>query len=155
MSPTGITLSSRLTFFTKVIFPIAWISGFCIGTIAMWVSDNAPNQVKRGFLACLILGSLFIWWSCARLKRVRIDGRTLYISNYLREIALPLNIVEHVSENRAINIRPVTLYFRRATDFGNKILFMPKARMMWFWHSHPVVGEIRQMVERATAKGSS
>ncbi len=84
--------------------------------------------MKWAFLAVLIVGSLSIWWSSVRLKRVRVDGKTLYVSNFRKEIAVPLGIVERVSENRWINIHPMTLYLRGPTDFGDKIVFMPKTR---------------------------
>ena len=153
MSPTAVELSSRYTFFAKVIFPILWIGGFGAGTIALWASDNAPSQMKWAFLAVLIVGSLSIWWSSMRLKRVRVDGKTLYVSNYRQEIALPLGSVERVSENRWINIHPVTLYFRRPTDFGSKIVFMPKMKMFLLWRSHPMVAEIERMVALANTEG--
>ena len=152
MSPVRIILSSRLTFFSKVIFPIVWIGGFGVGTIALWTNNSVPHQEKWRFLGALIVGSLFIWWAGARLKKVSVEGGALYVSNYLKEIALPLDIVERVSENRWINIRPVTLYFRRSTDFGNKIVFMPKTRVMLPWRPHPVVNEIKRMVEMATTE---
>ena len=155
MSSAEITLSSRLTFFTKIVFPTVWIGGFGAGTIAMWIG-NAPNQMKWSFLVALGFGSLFIWWSCVRLKRVRVDRQSFYVSNYLKEIALPLTIIERVSENRWINIRPVTLYFRRATEFGHEIVFMPKTRMtMVIWRPHPVVDEIKRMVEQAALAGKA
>jgi hypothetical protein len=152
MSPAQVVLSSRLTYFTKVIFPIMWIGGFGAGTAALWASNGAPNQMKWAFLTVLIVGSPSIWWTCVRLKKVRVDGDTLYVSNYLKEIALPLDVVERVTENRWINIRPVTLYFRRFTDFGSKTVFMPKTRIMLPWRSHPVVDEIKRMVKVATAE---
>jgi hypothetical protein len=153
MSPAPIVLSSRQTYVMKVIFPIVWIGGFGAGTAVMWAGNGAPDQMKWTFLAALIAGSLSTWWICVPLKKVSVDGGMLYVSNYLKEIALPLDIIERVSENRWINIRPVTLYFRRSTDFGNKIVFMPKTRIMWPWSSHPVVDEIRRMVMVATGEG--
>lgn len=152
MSPARAVLSSRLTFVTKVIFPMVWIGGFGAGTIAVWASNNTTDQMKWGFLAVLIVGALSIWWSCVRLKKVSVDGSALYVSNFLKEIALPFDVVDRVSENRWINIRPVTLYFRRFTDFGNKIVFMPKTRIMLPWRSHPVVDEIKRMVKVAPAE---
>jgi hypothetical protein len=152
MSPAQAVLSSRLTYFTKVIFPIVWVGGFGAVTAAVWASNGAPNQMKWTFLTALIVGALSFWWACLPLKKVRIDDGTLYVSNFRKEIALPLDIVERVSENRWVNFRPVTLYFRRFTDFGDKIVFMPKSRIIMPWQSHPVVDEIRQMIKVATAE---
>ena len=150
MSPTRINLSSSFTFFHKVVFPIVWIGCFGIGTIALWADINAPIHTKWIFLIVLVVGSLFICWSSVQLKRVWVDGKKIYISNYLKKITLPLNTIKSVSENRWINIHPVTIYFRRPTEFGSKIMFMPKFRMFLFWGSHPVVNEIKRMVQQAS-----
>lgn len=154
MSFAEITLSSRLTFFTKIVFPTMWIGGFGAGTIVMWIG-KVPSEVKWSFLAIFAVGSLFILFYCARLKRVRVDGKMLYVSNYLKEIAVPLSVITHISENWLHNFHPVTLSFGRTTEFGNKIAFMPKIRMMPLWRSHPVVDEIKRMVERATLAGEA
>ena len=143
------TLSSAHTFLMKVIFPLVWINGFGAGTLALWLgamhgaaSDSAQPEMKWQFLVAWVAGSAFILWGCAGLKRVRVDREFLYVSNYRREIAVPLSSIEAVAENRWINIHPVTLHFRAPTEFGQKITFMPTARLFG-WRSHPVVEELR------------
>jgi len=89
------------------------------------------------------------------LKRLRTDGANLYVSNYLKEIVVPAGLIERVSENRWINIHPVTIHFRGNPEFGRKIVFMPKARFAFSWTSHPVVGEIGRMAQAAAAGSAS
>ena len=88
-------LSSAQTFPTKIIFPALWIGGFGLGTMALFVAGDSfhdktgaapPAEIKWIFLAAWTLGSMFIYWGCVRLKRVRMDETSLYISNYLREV---------------------------------------------------------------------
>jgi hypothetical protein len=155
-------LSSRQTFITKVLFPIIWIGGFAVATLSLflfpdsWHSGEggaADAETKWTFLAITVVGALFLWWACVRLKRVRMDDRALYISNYVREIVVPLANVAEVSENRWINIHPVTLAFYTDTELGSRIVFMPKVRWFAFWSSHPVVEDIRRAVARATGRG--
>ncbi len=148
-----ITFSSRLTFITKAIFPACWIVGFGAITAFFWVSEGLPAETGWLFLAAWIVGALSFWWWCLPLKRVRVGGGALYVSNFRKEIVVPLTFIEGVTENRWINIHPVTIHFRGDTEFGRKISFMPKARVMFFWSSHPVVGELRRMVA-AAATGS-
>ena len=143
------TLSSAQTFLMKVIFPVLWIGGFGAGTLSLWLAamhgpggSGAPSWMRWQFLVTWLAGAAFIGWSCARLKRVRIDREFLYVSNYRREIAVPLSAIEAVTENRWINIHPVTVRFRVPTEFGQAITFMPTARF-WGWSSHPVVQELR------------
>jgi hypothetical protein len=143
-------LSSLQTFLFKFIFPSLWIGGFSTSTAAMWgsfLSGNNPNgaasEIKYVFFALTIAGSAYIYWSCIRLKRVRMDCHFLFISNYVKEIKVPLSMVKSVSEFRWDNAHPVTIRFMRPIDFGSSIIFMPKVRFFGFWSSHPVVERIR------------
>ncbi len=144
------TLSSSQTFWIKVVFPLLWIGGFSAGTLAMFLQPGQdsvePPAIKWIFLMATIAGAAFLYWGCIRLKRVRMDDQALYVSNYLREIRIPLQQVETIGENKWINLHPVTIEFHDKTDFGQRIVFMPKVRWFAFWSSHPVVEEIRQAV---------
>jgi hypothetical protein len=145
------TLSSAETVWMKFLFPIIWISGFGMGTLGLFLGifhgrdDSAPPEwMKWQFLAFWIAGSAFILWGCARLKRVRLDESGLLVSNYLKEVRIPFDDIRDVTENRWINIHPVTIYFRHSTPFGDRIVFMPRVRL-FSWTSHPVVSEIRSL----------
>jgi hypothetical protein len=147
------TLSSALTFWAKFLFPAVWISGFGLGTTVLWLGDlvdknhaTAPPQMKFAFLAGWILGTTFILWTSAGLKRVRMDERQLYVSNYFREIDVHFSAIADVKQNRWINSRPITIYFRDATEFGDKATFMPKQRIQFqLWRTDPIVNELRQL----------
>ena len=148
-----ITLSSRLTFITKTVFPACWIVGFGAVTALFWAGSGLRAETGWLFLFAWIAGAIsFLWW-CIPLKKVRVDGDELHVSNFRKEIVVPLTFIESVTENRWVNVHPVTIHFRGDTEFGRKIAFMPKARVMFFWSSHPVVGELRRMVA-AAATGS-
>ena len=143
------TLSSAQTFLMKFVFPTIWISMFGFGTLALFLGafrdpDNTPppEGMRWGFLAAWIAGTAFIYWGCARLKRVRIGDSAIYVSNYLKEIRIPFDAIADVTENRWINIHPVTIHLRSATEFGDRITFMPRFRI-FNWGSHPVVAELR------------
>jgi hypothetical protein len=146
-----VTLSSRLTFFTKTVFPACWIAGFGAITAFYWSIRGLPAETGWLFLAAWIAGTLSFWWWCVPLKRVCVGDGVLHISNFRKEIVVPLTLVERVTENRWVNIHPVTIHFRDDTEFGRKVSFMPKSRVMFFWSSHPVVGELRRMVEAVQA----
>jgi hypothetical protein len=147
------TISSAWTFSAKFIFPVVWISGFGLATIVPWLGGFhdrndvlPPPQLKFVFLVVWILGSTFILWASAGLKRVRIDERHLQVSNYLREICIPFTAIIDVKQNRWINSRPVAIYFRDPTEFGDRVTFMPKQRFrIMFWRNDPVVDELKQL----------
>ncbi|MBI1748653.1 MAG: hypothetical protein HYR55_19010 [Acidobacteria bacterium] len=152
------TISSAQTYLMKVIFPVIWIGGFTIGTLLLFsqaqgFTDEAGNPpppgVKWTFLFATLAGGALIYWSCIRLKRVALDDQVLYISNFRQEIVVPLRDIEEVTENRWINIHPVTVHFCRETDFGSSIVFMPKVRWFAFFSSHPIVAELRAASARA------
>ena len=145
------TLSSAQTFWMKYVMSTIWISMFGLGTLGLFLGafhspDNAPPEewMKWTFLAAWIAGTIFIYWTCGRLKRVRIDDSAIYASNYVKEIRIPFDAVGDVTENRWINIHPVTIHLRSTTEFGESIIFMPKMRI-FNWRSHPVIAELREL----------
>lgn len=153
MRPGTRDLSSAWTFWTKFVFPAVWISGFGSGAILLWFGgfhdrNNAmpPPQMNLVFLGVWVLGSTFILWASAGLKRVRMGEGQLYVSNYVREICIPFSAIIDVKQNRWLNSRPVTIYFRDATAFGDKATFIPKRRIrIQFWGTDPVVNELKQL----------
>jgi general stress protein CsbA len=145
------TISSAQTFLMKIVFPVLWITGFGIITLSLWLgwihikTFIFPSiETKWRFLAIWIIGTPFVIWSCSGLKRVRLDSTHLYISNFRKEIAVPLNNIANVTENRWINIHPITIHFQSSTAFGQRITFMPTVRPFGFRSSHPIVAELKR-----------
>jgi hypothetical protein len=135
------TLSSAWTFWAKFLLPAIWISAFGYVTV-LW--SGGPSQMKFVFLVVWIAGTTSILWAYAGLKRVRMDERQLYVSNYIQDIHIPFSAITEVKQNRWINFRPITIYFRDATQFGDKVTFMPKQRIQ-FWSIDPVVNELKRL----------
>ena len=150
-------LSSRFTFVYKVLSPLAVFVWFCLAMYGHITNKETPEGsfVANAtwlipfiplfeFLACfgLIAGSLA---SFGDLKRVRLRNGTLYVSNYLRQIEVPLSCVVNVTEDRWTNIHPVTIHFRHVTPFGKQVVFAPSARLGPFRRSHPVVAYLKRL----------
>src|ERR1041385_5026184 len=136
-------LSSLQTFFSKFIFPPIWIGAFGLG-----VTKTMTTADPRSWLPIFVfwmVGSGFIYWSCARLKKVSIDEKNLYVSNYLQEIAVPFSFIGDVTQNRWLNNQMVTIHFKFPTEFGDKIVFMPTFRFFAFVGPHPVVDRLKQL----------
>ena len=150
-------LSSRLTPWYKFGVPACWILAFGMGTAVVVVAEVSAGPHGRRLepalrwlmLAVWIGASGLIWWFCCRLKLVWLDGGALWISNYRREDRVPLDRVLAVTENRWVNIRPVTVEFRPPTAFGPRIVFMPQVRWLLFWGPHPIAVELRRAVALA------
>jgi hypothetical protein len=93
--------------------------------------------------------SAFVYWFGVRLKRVEFDGESLFISNYLKEIVVPIQDVESVSERGLDTWTLVTLTFGSTTEFGRRVVFRPTQRWVNRWAPHPVVDELLAAATRA------
>jgi hypothetical protein len=151
------TLSWAGTFSYTKLFPIVWICGFGFGTLQMLVSPETTyyNGVRGGapphfgwlLLAAWIAGSsvtLAFGWG---LKRVRLVGDTLEVSNYLRQISIPLADVVDVRQRAFPHFGAITLELRAPTAFGTHITFIPREKpRLWTGEDGPCVKELRDLV---------
>ncbi|MBN1532005.1 MAG: hypothetical protein JXA20_05025 [Spirochaetes bacterium] len=142
------TVSSLFTFFYKLVLPIIVLGGIGVGVVIFLVQTAQPAQAVT-VVAVMVMVAVMLYWLTMRLKRVAMDDQYLYISNYLREIRVRRDQIVKVTENRWINIHPVTVYFRSATEFGDRIVFMPTVRAFAFFSSHPIVAELRSTIPPA------
>jgi len=151
-------LSSKQTLFIKFVIPVLVIAllifvvarGMTVGQGSHW-SIGALLFSAMGWLFLISLGiaGYLVWWSLARLKRVCMDDQFLYVSDYFKEIKVPLLEVEDIREIPWSKYHPITIKFQWGTEFGPDVVFVPK--MSWFPYraSHPVVDEIWEAVKQA------
>lgn len=148
------TLSSICTLWVKFVFPAIWISALGFVTATLWidslpcsfrtVSGSPPSDAKMLMsLFTWSASSAFVLWQSGGLKKVRMDETNLYVSNYLRDISVPLDMIAEVSENGWLTSHPITIRFQCETRFGRIISFMPTLRFL-HWGSHPVAAELRR-----------
>ena len=149
------TISSAQTFSMKFLFTPIWILvvgtgvlGLFLGAFHTDLTTTRPDW-KWWFLVIWICGIPAICWGSLHLKRVRILNDAIYVSNYIKEVRIPLDEIVDVAQNRWVNLqvnalRPVTIRFRSITAFGRQIMFMPKRRLIEDW-THPIVSELRQL----------
>jgi len=148
------TISSRLTFVMKFIFPLACIP-FIIGTLGIWLGHvhdvnggPLPLDEKWKFLAACIIGTTYILWTCVGLKKVRMNSTHLYVSNYRKEIAVPFLDIVDVAEHGWLGL-PSTIQFRAPTEFGQSIKFLHPDSFIpfyYFWGSHSAVEDLKERV---------
>jgi len=156
-------ISSGQTFSTKYVTPAFWFVAPFVGAF-MLVDGAFPDLYRamfpRGLMPPVMWVAVGAWaftgfsmalW-CFPLKRVAVDDDSIYVSNYLQEIQLPLSAIMAVKENRWLKLHPVTIEFNRDTTFGRRIMFMPTIRFFTIgWLSHPIVEELRDMASFARA----
>jgi hypothetical protein len=142
------------TFFVKfVLSGILILISILVCLLFVWMPVSGqgfhPSMV---FFLCLwmcIVGS-WCYFVMIPLKKLSIDayaGR-LYISNYFKEISVPLSEIEDAEETGEFRgLHCITLYLRTPTEFGRKIKFLPYAEMRWWWNwkEHSLVGELKRM----------
>ncbi len=140
-------LSSHLTFFNKFIVPFLTLI-FAVIAIRFY----SPAEIQRVppllmlMLFLAFAGSLVMSvWMSYKIKRVYVHGDHLLISDYKKEIAVPLSNIYDVTEMRWMQPYWITISFRRPTEFGDSILFIPPFRLLSFWVANPLVEEIRSI----------
>ncbi len=154
-------ISSRQTEIGWVTAPLIFMAGtvLLIGVLyfgwfpvcfrRLFPAGLSPVGVNLVWGGWLLFNLFSLWWSF-RLKRVAVDGETIHISDFLTRENLPLGEILDVRENRWLKSHPVTIEFAGATLWGHSVHFMPKIRFLVpGWVSHPIVGELRDMVRWA------
>jgi len=71
-------------------------------------------------------------WYCVRFRKVILDGEILIISDYRREVRVPLALVSGVKRRTWIRPSEILVIFDSDTGLGDKAVFMPSYR---FWNS--------------------
>jgi hypothetical protein len=121
------------------------------------IKDPLPgegNLVAR-FAVVWIFGFIITLLG-AGLKRVRIDDKFIYVSNYQTEIRVPLTEIADVTQTTRVAFPTVTVHFRAPTAFGSEISFMTPARFgVWAGSPHPIVDELKQLARRAAPQPQS
>jgi hypothetical protein len=136
------------TVFFAGMFHLGWFPGIYRN---MFPHELSPVFVNLFWGVWFLLWFLSLWWSF-RLKRIAVDGDSIYVSDFLRSVKLPLSGILAITENRSIKAHPVTIEFAGATPWGHYVKFMPKIRFLVpHWISHPIVAELRDMVYWAKA----
>lgn len=134
------TLSTEQTVLYKIVLPIFW----ALLVIVSNEMDFARGPDRVFFLFAWVVGSAFIYWGGIRLKIVSVDNEFLYVSNYLKEIAIPLSNIKDVTQN-VFNSQNVTIHLTAPCEFGKKIVFLPPPRFFSFFSQHPVVDELLRL----------
>lgn len=156
---TGRRLSSALTFVWKVVLPVAWIAGFLACAVSWFFvprgkpPDPELQSLKLTFLLLSLVGAPLFLWFAASLKRVTRDGADLLVSNYRRELRVPVADIKQVYQSWAVSPWRVVIEMRAPTELGAAFVFVPRfrdgLRHRALGGRHPVVEEIRAMCDAA------
>jgi hypothetical protein len=123
-------------------------------TLALYLAGNGGAMRFVVLVSVCVLP--FYLWDTIRLKLVRMDDRSLYVSDFHeQEIVVPLATVTRVTDSWFVwaNPQTVTIHFSDVTPFGRSVTFVPH-RSRWpsaFDRSGrpSLLAEIRDAVLRA------
>lgn len=141
-------LSSRLTYFYKRVFPVVWILTFSAGTFFLWIYNyEGTSSFKWFVLVCLLGGSIFLRWFSVRLKVVSLQGEQIVVSDYRSKETISLRQIEEVTETRIWNPKLIKLRLNRPGRWGDEIVFIAPIRFQFIFSNHPLVKELRHMIQ--------
>jgi hypothetical protein len=146
-------ISSSMTVYYKLLLPVLWITGFGFGTVTMWLGnfDQPPQQQiepKYMFLIFFIIGSVFLLRDLVRLKTLTIENDELVIKNFTRVIRVPARQINRITESRLMRPKTISLTILPSCEFGEKITFIPKAKMQMTFKvltEHPIAKRLREL----------
>jgi hypothetical protein len=127
-----------------------------ISFVASWVSHLHAGEPVPPFVIALVIGCAVLFpltaAQCLGLKRVALTEDALHVSNYLREVVVPLRDVAHVGHSR-FGMKTIVVRLAHETEFGRRITFLPKLAFGGIFWSSPIVDRLRDAV--AVAKKAS
>jgi hypothetical protein len=100
----------------------------------------------------ILISFLPVYWAF-KIKQVVLTEKGLLIFHIhfgkRMEMFVPFENIENISQKfyQRSNIETVSIKLNKITEFGSKIVFMPKIRFLGIFE-HPIVGELNQVVER-------
>ena len=131
-------LSSALTPVYKLVFLLVVSYGLY----------SLTRDFRNVSLSPLLFLSLWCAIWCAvtsRWKSVYLEGDALYVSNYLKEIRIPLAEVRGVEASSFMRPRTVIVTLKSPSEFGKRIVFVPSEAG---FGASEVVQELRRLATR-------
>jgi hypothetical protein len=105
-----------------------------------WLSYDSRKLDYGAWLAFFLFAG-FCSWLMGFYKRLAVEGDTLYVSNYLKEVRIPLADVEKIDGPDLTSARAITLTLRCRSEFGGRVRFTPK-----LFEAKEIADELRRRV---------
>jgi hypothetical protein len=99
----------------------------------------------------LAVGVFALSRTTMRYKKIALDDEFLYVSNYLKEIKIPLSHVGEVTEFKWLRNRPITIHLKTESEFGRKRTFTTKSNGFRIFADNPMVAELKAAAQTAGA----
>jgi hypothetical protein len=138
-------ISSKDTFFYKIILPVFFLICAVVLPPVVYLYDSKDNSAAAFFVffTMLMLATL-IFLMTKKTKKLSLNDNFLYVSNYLKEIAVPLSNIDKILWFS--DMRPTMIYLKTPSEFGKKINFFPNIKAT-SWKSNPIVEELKELAK--------
>lgn len=143
-------LSSKQTFLLKIILPICFIA-ILTAAISVIIFSSEKSEISPVIIIFPLIGLLGIfsmYFTVMRYKKVSVDERFLYVSNYRKEIKIPVSNISDVTETKWIRTRPITIHLKTESEFGRKIVFTPKMNGFRVFADNPIIAELKESANK-------
>lgn len=142
-------ISSKQTFFLKIILPFFFVA--LITTVTFGIISSSPKGAVVTIVVLFpvigLVGISAMYLTVMRYKKVSVDDEFLYVSNYRKEIKIPLWNIADAKEIKWIRTRPIAIYLKTDSEFGRKIVFMPKFNGFRVFADNPLIAELKKLVK--------
>lgn len=139
-----IRLSTSLTFIWKYLYTGFFILSFGLGTILAIMEGGDVALI----MVILFTGiTYFLYFRLGRAKKVFMDSEYLYISNFFKEIKVPLKEISDVKDDSWSQLRPIVVHFKEETEFGDRIMFLGRMEAFLFFSDHPAANKLRSAIK--------
>ena len=148
-------ISSRMTLFSKRVFPALWVGGLAL-FVATALTRTGARQVQPTFLIMPVLMAVLGWFLMKKLvfdlvDEVWDDGAELVVKNKGQVDRIPLSNIMNVSYMNLSNPPRVTLTLRNPGLLGKEVTFSPPARWAPFARS-PIVDQLIERIDAARSR---
>ena len=148
-------ISSRMTFYSKRVFPAVWF-----GFLALFILTAVAASGGRGFQPAFLIIPLFMAVLGYVLMKKLVfdlvdevwdDGDELVVKNRGHVERIPLSNIMNVSSMMLSNPQRVTLTLRNPGLLGKEVSFSPPVRWVPFARS-PIVDQLIERIDAARSR---
>ncbi len=143
-------ISSRQTFLWKYVFPAVAMASLLFGMYIGWEVEFTSTAMISIYVSTGIFIAIYLYFFSS-LKKVWIDDRYLYVSNFKEEEQIPLTQIDRISEMKIFNPRRITIHLKRPANFGRKIVFLGYHQQWLLFGTHPAITLIEKKLEKLNA----
>ncbi len=137
-------VSSNATLFLKLFIPTFWIVFFGAFTVMTLLSRTAyfgqfpAVPFKIGTLLFYLSGLAMFYFTLLKLKRVEMDDKFVYVTNYFKHFRYPMHNVEKIEDSDIGFFQTASIRLKTPGHFGSRIVFVvSRPNYEHFWKTHP------------------